>query len=64
METRCIGYRELRGECKEKAGTKWSDIWCEKCDQKRRDNISKNMNKIAEKFQKSDAPRARDQEGG
>jgi len=43
---KCIGFGITEGKCTNKAGTKWSDYWCEECDQVRRDTVRKQLEEI------------------
>jgi len=37
-------------ECSEPAGTAWTPMWCTKCDIKRKERISRNMQKILDEL--------------
>ncbi|OHB71902.1 MAG: hypothetical protein A2W23_06540 [Planctomycetes bacterium RBG_16_43_13] len=43
---RCIGFNKTEGKCINKAGTAWSDYWCEECDKVRRDTVRKQLEAI------------------
>ena len=47
-ERKCIGYGEFEGKCTNKAGTKWSPYWCERCNKLRLECISEQL-KLLEK---------------
>lgn len=38
---KCIGFGPYEGICKNTAGTKWTPHWCLRCDELRRERISK-----------------------
>jgi hypothetical protein len=44
MTDRCLGYGPLEGKCTEPAGTPWSPYWCQRCDELRRETISRELN--------------------
>lgn len=47
----CIGFGVMEGSCEKPVGSKWnSPYFCQECDEKRIDHITKGMNKLAEKF--------------
>ena len=43
---KCIGFGKTEGKCTNKAGTKWSDYWCDECDKVRRDTVRKQLEDI------------------
>jgi hypothetical protein len=43
MKRQCIGFGPLEGICTAKAGTQWTHLWCESCDEARREHISRRM---------------------
>ena len=43
---KCIGFGVTEGKCNNKAGTQWSDYWCEECDKVRRDTVRKQLEAI------------------
>ena len=43
---RCIGFGVMEGKCINKAGTVWSDYWCDECDRVRRDTVGKQLEAI------------------
>lgn len=47
---KCIGYGEHEGKCSNKAGTKWSKYWCERCNHIRLDTISAQMQAIGDNW--------------
>ena len=47
---KCIGFGEFEGNCTNKAGTKWSPYWCERCNKLRLDHIDSNLSSIAKAF--------------
>ena len=51
---RCVGFGEFEGKCQRKAGTPWTPYWCMRCDELRRGHISKQLDKIVEKFKRGD----------
>jgi hypothetical protein len=42
----CIGFGEFEGKCTNKAGTKWSPYWCERCNALRLDHIEESLRRI------------------
>lgn len=42
----CIGFGEFAGKCTNKAGTKWSPYWCERCNNLRLEHIEKRFGEI------------------
>ena len=45
-EMKCIGFGVMEGKCTNKAGTQWSDYWCDGCDKVRRDTVRKQLEDI------------------
>ncbi len=43
---KCIGFGEYEGKCENKAGTKWSPYWCERCNKLRIEHIDKQLTNI------------------
>ena len=52
MNKICIGYGVYSGKCTDSAGTKWSPYWCERCNQLRLDNITKNLQRMSQSLNK------------
>jgi len=49
----CLGFGGTEGKCANPAGTKWSPYWCEECNKRRMEHITKQLNKIAVKLQEA-----------
>ncbi len=49
---KCIGYGIYEGKCKNKAGTPWTPCWCKRCDEIRKETITKKMEDIIKGFEK------------
>lgn len=45
-----LGFGEFEGKCNNEAGTPWTPYWCNKCDELRRNKLSKSLQDIQEKF--------------
>jgi hypothetical protein len=46
----CVGYKETKGKCENKAGTAWSPYWCEQCNRVRLDTISEQLEEISQRW--------------
>ena len=40
---KCLGYGPYEGKCDNKAGTPWTKYWCPRCDELRREAITKQL---------------------
>jgi hypothetical protein len=49
---RCIGYGEYERKCQNTAGTRWSDLWCLRCDKLRLKTITRQMEGIVAHMQR------------
>lgn len=48
----CIGFGEREGICHNIAGTRWTPLWCDECDEERRTSITESFERIRETFTK------------
>jgi len=44
----CLGFGEFTGICTNEAGTLWTPHWCLRCDELRRENITKSLDNLKE----------------
>ena len=40
---KCVGFGEYEDICTNEAGTPWTPYWCARCDEIRKESISKNF---------------------
>ena len=64
MRMRCLGFGEYEHKCMNKAGTKWSPYWCERCHRLRMTHIDSQLKKIVNKFAKPEDFNPHSQEKG
>lgn len=43
---KCMGFGEYKGKCENEAGTPWTPHWCMRCDELRREHITKQIDKM------------------
>jgi hypothetical protein len=48
--SRCIGFGEREGGCKNEAGTPWTHLWCSQCDEERRAYLTGQFEALSEMF--------------
>jgi hypothetical protein len=49
-DAKCIGFGEFEGKCTNKAGTKWSPYWCERCNELRLKHIDKSLKEMQKRM--------------
>ncbi len=49
-QTRCIGFGIYEGKCSNQINKARSEYWCNRCENLRRDHITKQLEKIARKI--------------
>ena len=52
--TVCIGFGEREGVCTNEAGTPWTPLWCDECDEQRRAHISAQFEKMDAGFSRAE----------
>lgn len=52
-DKKCIGFDEHGNDfpCPNIAGTPWTNLWCDECDERRRKRISKSLEEMKRKLQ-------------
>ncbi len=51
---KCIGYGPWEGKCENEAGTPWTDLWCPRCDELRRETVTKQLEALAKRFEEEE----------
>ena len=47
---KCVGYDRYEGKCENEAGTQWTPYWCLRCDELRREHITKQFERLESRF--------------
>ena len=47
--SRCVGFGEYEGQCRNEAGTPWTPYWCNRCDKLRRSHISDSLKELVKR---------------
>lgn len=43
---KCVGFGPHEDKCENEAGTPWTPYWCPRCDEMRREHISRRLEQI------------------
>lgn len=55
IEKKCTGFGQFERKCENPAGSKWTEHWCQRCDELRIAHISKRFDDMEQRF-KEESP--------